>query len=852
MLGMGGFSTARVRRAGAHGVRRLAFGLLAAGLLVALGASATAASATEPEDFSGSAYQILAPGDGGYPPFGPSSSTYDQGLLYDALTPLQGNVTAADLENYYLSEKFGVTGTPIGEEKLGPGLVIKRDKNNIPHIYGATRAQVMFGSGWAAAKDRGLLLKQAVGPSFAATLDIPGINPFGLLLSGREFTPTKQTEDFVNAQKSDLVEKGAKGLQVLSDLEYWAAGVNEFEKAYKPYLPPQLQVPHLTATNAIAGFALIGSIFGNGGGSEVTNSNFLAKLKAKLGPKQGPKVFRDLREVNDPEAPTTTTKPFPYDGVPSGPTPGAAVIDPGSINASAAQAASVAQASKLKASNFLLAGPEQSADGHPLAVMGPQLGYYYPEIVMQADLHGGGVDAQGVVAPISPYVFIGRGKDFAWSLTSAGSENTQQFLEKLCNPDNSPPTRASTSYLYNGKCIPMTHFDAGLLGVGPNGEPAKELEFNETVHGPVSGTVTVGGQPYAVAKERSTRGHEPAGELAFSELDSNQVHSPEQFFKAANNLGTTFNMPYVDSTHIAYFSTGRLPILAPGTDPSLPTFGTGQYDWRGFLSLNQHPHEVAPSSDTFLNWNNKPAPEWGAASDEYSYGPVHRVQLYTGFKEGMTEADVASIMNRAATQDLRAVKDWPQVKQVLDGEPAPSKLAQEAANLVTAWVNHGASRYGVTGPEDPGAAVLDQAWRPIGEAVLGPVLGPELLNEFASIRSPDNAPSPSGSAYGGGWYGYVNKDLRTELNLPVQAPYSTRYCGHGKLSRCRESLWAVIQTAAEQLERSQGSVLSNWRAARVRIEFPPLPKSVYPFTMAWTNRSTFQQVIEFTGHGPTE
>src|SRR5664279_3464331 len=138
---MGGFSTARVRWAGARAVRLLAFGLLVAGLLVALGASATAASATEPEDFSGSAYQILAPGDGGYPPFGPSSSTYDQGLLYDALTPLQGNVTAADLDKNYLSEKFGVTGPVIGEENLAPGLVIKRDKNNIPHIYGATRDQ---------------------------------------------------------------------------------------------------------------------------------------------------------------------------------------------------------------------------------------------------------------------------------------------------------------------------------------------------------------------------------------------------------------------------------------------------------------------------------------------------------------------------------------------------------------------------------------------------------------------------------------------------------------------------------------------------------------------------------------
>jgi acyl-homoserine lactone acylase PvdQ len=848
MSDTGRFATVGKRGGCPPGIGRAALAALAAIALLAL--ASTSALAAEPEDFSGGAYQILAPGEGGFPPpAGAEASTTDQGKLYDALTPLQGNVTTADLENDYLSERFGVTGPVAREEVLGAGLVIKRDKNDIPHIYGETRDQVMFGSGWVAAEDRGLLLKMAVGPAFAATLDIPGINPFQLLLTGREFTPSEQTINFVNAQKSVLLDKGLEGAQVLEDLEAWASGVNAFEETFKEEIPPALRVPHLTATNAIAGFALIGSIFGNGGGNEVVNSNFLAKLTAKLGPKQGPKVFRDLREVNDPEAPVTTSKPFPYDLEPIGPTPGAAVIDPGSMSSAAALASTATDASRRKASNFLLVGPHHSADGHPLAVMGPQLGYFYPEIVMQADLHGGGVDAQGVVAPISPYVFIGRGRDFAWSLTSAGSENVQQFLEQLCEPNGSPPTRSSTHYVHDGQCIPMTQFDAGLLGPG-NGEPARELEFMETVHGPVSGTVTVGGRPYAVANDRSTRGREPAGELAFSDLDSDRVHSPQQFFEAANELETTFNVPYVDSSHIAYFSTGRLPILAPGTNPSLPTLGTGRYDWRGFLTLQQHPHDVAPLSDIFLNWNNKPAPLWGAASDNYSYGPVHRVQLYTGFRPGMTEADVVSVMNRAATQDLPAVKDWSLIRQVLAGGPAPSKLAQEAADLVSSWVERGASRYGVSGPEEPGAAVLDEAWKGIGEAVLGPELGPELLNEFASIVGPDNAPSPTGSAYDSGWYGYVNKDLRTELNLPVLAPYSTRYCGHGKLSRCRESLWQAIQSAAEELEKSQGPVPADWRAGRVRIEFPPLPKALFPFTMAWTNRSTFQQVIEFTGRAP--
>ncbi len=856
MFGTAVLGTGRVGGSGPRGVRRLGSGLLVASLLAALGGSTavtaaasavtTAASpvtaASPPPDFSGPAYQILAPGE-----FGglfTNANSFDQGALYNELTPLQGNVTAQDLEKYFLSEKFGVTGPVVRTEEPKPGLVIKRDKNGIPHVFGQTRAEVMFGSGWVAAEDRGLIMALGLGPAFAAALDIPGINPIELLLHARSFKPTAQAVNFVSHQRTALLEKGPRGVQVLQDLEEWANGINAYEATRLFRL-----LPPVTATDAIAGFALIGSIFGNGGGNEVANSNLLAQLEAKLGSNPGLAVFRDLREVNDPEAPVTTTEPFPYDGVPIGPTPGAAVIDPGSMSSSAAQAVTAARASRRKASNFLLAGPDHSADGHPLAVMGPQLGYFYPEIVMQADLHGGGVDAQGVVAPISPYVFIGRGRDFAWSLTSAGSENTQQFLEQLCNPDGSPPTRESTHYLYKGRCTAMTSFDAGKLGPG-NGEPARELTFLETVHGPVSGTVTVHGQPYAIAKERSTRGREPAGELSFSDLDSNRVHSPWQFFKAANELETTFNLPYIDSTHIAYFSSGRLPILAPGTDPSLPTLGTGQYDWRGFLSQDQHPHEVAPRSDLFLNWNNKPAPEWGAGSDTYYYGPVDRVQLYTGFEPGMSEADVASIMNRAATQDLRAVKDWPLVNQVLEGGPAPSPLAQQAAGLVTTWLQHGASRYGVAGPEDPGAAVLDAAWKPIGEAVLGPVLGTELTNEFASMNTPDNAPSSIGSAYDTGWYGYVYKDLRTELGLPVQGPYSRRYCGGGSLPACRTSLWAAIQTAADELKETQGSDPSKWRAAPVRITFPPLFLPFRePFTMSWTNRSTFQQVIEFTGHG---
>src|SRR5208282_5012448 len=192
------------------------------------------------------------------------------------------------------------------------------------------------------------------------------------------------------------------------------------------------------------------------------DSNFLANLQKKFGESEGVKIFRDLREVNDPEAPTTAAKAFPYDGVPTGPTPGALVVDPGSASPSAVKAMQAVKASRRKASNFLVVGAKRTKSGHPVAVMGPQLGYYYPEIVFQAQLTAPGIEAEGIVAPISPYVFIGRGRDFAWSLTSADSENEQQFLLKLCNPEMGEVTRSSEYYEYEGKCdMKMTTFDAG-------------------------------------------------------------------------------------------------------------------------------------------------------------------------------------------------------------------------------------------------------------------------------------------------------------------------------------------------------------------------------------------------------
>ena len=103
-------------------------------------------------------------------------------------------------------------------------------------------------------------------------------------------------------------------------------------------------------------------------------------------------------------------------------------------------------------------------------------------------------------SPRRPYVFIGRGRDFAWSLTSAGNDNTDQFLEQLCNPDGSSRTRASDALHVQGP-VPRDDDSStpGCLRAAAASPPTSSSSRRRCT-GPVSGTVTVHGRPYAVAR----------------------------------------------------------------------------------------------------------------------------------------------------------------------------------------------------------------------------------------------------------------------------------------------------------------------------------------------------------------
>jgi acyl-homoserine lactone acylase PvdQ len=771
---------------------------------------------------------ILPPGNYGGLPFTDEST--DQLPLYDGLTPLRGNVRLTDINRLFLPENFKPVGktTTIDTGRKGTRLVY--DEYGVPHVYGKTRADVAFGAGWTTARDRALLIQLGRYPARVAVADVPGIDAFGLVTGAQQFVPSPQAEAVVTRQRKLIVKKyGRKGRQILRDAQAYADGLNAYARSVNDPQPPA------TINDVIAVTGFIGSIFGAGGGGEASNSDLLAKLQQGLGKTRGYKVWDDVMLADDPESPTTIRRRFNYPPLTGGRVTGSITVDPGSVQAFDPLAAQGSPAAvnaakappRRRASNFQVVAPRRSRTGNSLATMGPQLGYYYPEIVQQMDLHGPGINAQGISVPgLAMYILIGRTKNYAWSLTSAGHDVRDVFAEKLCNPDGSAPTRASTHYVYKGKCRALTNFDAGQL----NG---KALKFKKSVHGSVIGTATVNGKPYALARKRSTFGRDGLNLAALHDLTGGKASTPRKFWKTANQFEFTFNWAYVSRKATAYFTSGRLPRRARGLDRRLPTLGTGKYEWKGFLSGREHPHDVSGPHGLLLNWNNHSAPGFMHGDDE-PYGSVQHVETFDQWPKRPRIADVVSVMNRAATEDDHSLV-WPVVSKVLHGGPAPNARAAQVVSILDGWVRRDAPRLDADNNgqyDEPGPAIMDATWRPIAEAVLRPVLGAGLLAAVNDIRGLGGQNGES----------YVDKDLRTLLGRKVVGKFNVRYCGKGSLSACRASLWNAVDQAAGALAAELGPDPTKWLIEAGRTTFTP---GLLPNTMRATNRPTFQQVLEF-------
>ena len=874
----------------------------------------------------GHVLNVLAPGENGLvtlpellagqqPPH-----SQDQRAMYSDLLQVAPHLRQSELGTFFKAAGFGAaTGDVARVEQPAPGLVIIRDRSfGIPHIYGATREATEFGAGFAAAEDRLFQMDVLRHVGRARLSEFTGASPAAIAMDCSVAAVAGYSEPELQQQFDEVASEFpahfgstlTEGQQLQADVESYVAGINAFIAAAVAD-PGTLPVEYLSlrqlpapwmVTDVVAVATIVQAIFASGGGNEVSSALFHDSLVARYGAGQGAAMWRDFRSQNDPEAPTTIRTTFPY--MTGGSVNPAAVAMP--LQAPSSSTCNSGPPPALGAglgrvtvgsssidlgfllaphrdmSNALLVAASKTADRRPIALFGPQVGYSAPAFLHEEDVHGPGISARGASFPgSSGYVELGRGGDYAWSATSAGSDITDQRLERLCNQDGSPPTTASTAYVFDGKCVAMFERTdrevAGPTPAAPQGAVVS-IQIERTVHGPVIGRTTAvdpatgRAVPVAVSSQRSTWFDELSSAAAFLEWnDPDRIRGAHDFLRAAARVTGTFNWFYVDGRDIAYYSSGRLPVRALGVDPNFPSWGTGEWEWQGFLPAtglpdDPHPHAINPRSGFLTNWNNKPAPEWSAADNNYAYGPVFRVQSLTdrlrpAVASGeATRADVVNAMEDAATVDLDGSQLVAQVLAVLGSARLTTQQSQVVA-LLQGWAAAGAHRRALASPQayDMGSAVavMDAFYPRLAHAVFDPWLNAAQLGQLTSIMGLNDPPGPGGSAYDGGWEGYLQRSLRQALNPSIPNAHSQSYCGTGSLTACQAAVVRALQAAIDALTLAYGSAdPSAWTCARSNagsgqcnparedIQFQPTGALQVP-GIPWVNRPTFQQVVQY-------
>jgi acyl-homoserine lactone acylase PvdQ len=919
-------------------------GCVVAAVLATGGAQAAAQPSTayRANDYAdGQAMSILPPGENGLvnatdaiaaqngtrPPGSQDQLRKYAGLLYGA-----PGLTNAGLGQYFDDASFGVApGQVTRTETPGPGVTVYRDTHDVPHVYGTSDQTMAFGAGFVQAEDRLFLmdvLRHYGSGTLAAflgpTCDFEQMDHDQLLLA--PYTPA-QAQSQVDALPR---EYGADGTLAKSMIDNYVAGVNAYiAKAQTDpnYLPadyaaatPDAEPKPWTDADVVAIAGLIGGIFGKGGGTEIANSQLLTYLQKTLGTTAGATAFHQFKTADDPLAPTTSTASFPYEhpGTVAASTtaiPDSATLSGGPQSTSTGcggssttpapptgpAATATAIITGLKAmpshmSNALVVDAKHSATGHPTAVFGPQVSYFAPQILSELDLHSPTYDAEGASFPGTGIVELGRGQDYAWSATSAGSDLIDQRLEIICKPGGGTPATNGTYYMFNGHCLPMTHevfSETAVPKPGGQGAPAQiNHDIYLTRHGVVQGWTTAKGKPVAVVNQRSTYNHEVDSIVGFMGWGRPSVtHDVNSWMASAAKIQYTFNWLYVDNRDIGYFVSGRDPVRPSNVDPALPTWGDGRSEWQGFLPTSQHVHQVDPGQGYFVSWNNKPAPGFSAADDQYGYGQSYRSQLLTAAlkaalaKGPITRAGLVQVMETAATQDLDGVNVVPLLLKEIGNRPEPAGVQAMLAQLRT-WSAAGAHRKKSSAGASQYAsaaavAISDELVPRLIRALYDPILaaggfgavgstGGAATNGYSVlpmqwVNTPNSGGAHLGSAYDGGYEGYLMSTLEQLLGQHPADGFGTaitsRECAGGPAT-CTGTIDAALKATYDALVQANGSSsVSSWTASTDSkaagqtmpqfdaIHFRALGVVGQP-DIDWQNRPTFQQVVQFPRHRP--
>ncbi len=481
---------------------------------------------------------------------------------------------------------LGITAfaAPVKIPGLKANVEILRDRWGVPHIYAENTHDLFFAQGWITAKDRLFQidlwrrigtgkLAEALGPAYVKR------DRMARLVRYRG-----NWDEEWSAYSPD-----AKEIAIA-----FTSGINAYIRSLDGYLPDEFAAARYKPdfwqpediTARIAGLQML-----RNARTEITRALEIKKFGIDAVQK-----YRDL----DP--PVKLVIPTGLD------------LSLLSEDMLADYEAAVGPVNINDGSNNWAVDGSRSVTGKPLLASDPHRALTVPSLRKTVHLVAPGWNIIGAGEPALPGIALGHNEEMAFGFTIVGIDQQDLYIEKL-NPEN------PNQYRFKDQWLDM---EVEKTEIAVKGSEPQILDLKYTRHGPVIYENARRG----VAVSLRWVGAEPGGAGYLSALSLSRTKTWEEFKKAAASYKTpSENLVYADRAgNIGWIASGKSPLRKNWTG-LLPVPGhTGEYEWEGYLNIDQHPQKYNPPEHWVGTANTNHLPAGYPHQLGYEFSPPFRFE----------------------------------------------------------------------------------------------------------------------------------------------------------------------------------------------------------------------------------
>ncbi|MFQ6548362.1 penicillin acylase family protein [Aestuariibius sp. 2305UL40-4] len=581
-------------------------------------------------------------------------------------------VAGFGLAYWFASRSLPDYEATLRAEGLAAPVEIVRDNANVPHIFGASDADVYFALGFAHAQDRlwqMTMLRRTAQGRLSELFGERTLEIDTLLRRLDLYRLSVASVEDQDAATRAMLRAYAAGVNA------WIAEVNDGARGRGA--PEMWLFNHAIAPWQEADSIAVVKLMALQLSSHLEHEVIRARTQLVLEPER----LRDLL----PEAPgdgiaAPGRRAEWMDGLPRFAESGRGVPDP----------LSPARPRELAgASNAWTAAPARSAAGSTLLANDPHLQLTAPSIWYLARLELGSGGVIGGTIPGVPVIMSGRSAELGWGLTSSYLDDQDVYIEQL-NPENpneyrgldgfqpfrtrdsivqvrdAPAVTLKLRWTENGPVLPGEHYDLGLIT-----PPGHVTSLAWTALSPDDTSLTA------------------ARRLM-------EAKSVEQGIEAsALYIAPSQNLTLADAGSIAIKTIGAMPDRSPRhqSQGRIPSRGwLEQNRWRGVLDYVRNPQFIDPENGILGNTNNKMVERPFPNHVSFAYGDTQRVNRWQRLmqarevhtRESFIEAQLDTVSFTARSLlPLIGADLWFTGQAAPDG--TPERLRQRALDLLGDW-----------------------------------------------------------------------------------------------------------------------------------------------------------------------